>query len=286
MADRSGAWIANAEQADAWDGDEGEHWAAHQDRYDTMSEPFTPPLFEAAALGPRKEVLDVGCGCGYTTRAAARAAGHGHALGVDLSHAMLERARAAAAADGLTNVRFEQGDAQVHPFPPGLFDAVISRFGTMFFADPIAAFTNLARATRPAGRLSMLCWQELARNPWLTVPATAALAHVAMPDVSAPDAPGPFSLADPDCIRATLSAAGFDHLDITPVVAPLRLGDDATDAVSFLAGTGIARTLLDGIDASTAQRVLEAVGEALRPYETPAGTLLDGAAWLVTATGP
>jgi SAM-dependent methyltransferase len=286
MMDSSGGWTANPEQAGAWNGDEGKHWVAHQDRYDAMSEPFTPPLLEAAALAPADQVLDVGCGCGYTTRAAGRAARRGRAVGIDLSGPMLERARAAAVEEGLTNVVFERGDAQVHPFPPGAFDAAISRFGIMFFADPIAGFANIGRALRPAGRLIVVCWQELSRNPWLTVPATAALAHVPIPGLGAPGAPGPFSLADPGRINAVLTGAGLGHIGITPLVGPLKLGRDAADAVNFIAGTGLARTLLDQAGASTARRALQAVTDALHPYQTPGGVLLDGAAWLVTATRP
>lgn len=286
MAGTSGDSVVNREQADAWNGDEGNHWAAHQDRYDAMNEPFTLALLEAAALAPTDEVLDVGCGCGYTTRAAGRAARRGRAVGVDLSAPMLERARAAAAEEGLGNVTFEQGDAQVHPFPPGAFNAVISQFGIMFFADPIAAFTNIRRALGSGGRLIVVCWQELARNPWVTVPATAALAHVPVPDLGAPGAPGPFSLADPDRLSAVLSGAGFGQIKINPVAGPLKLGRDAADAVGFIAGTRLARTLLDQVDSSTAQRALEAVADALHSYQTPDGVMLDGAAWLVTATRP
>jgi SAM-dependent methyltransferase len=286
MTDAAGHWMANADQAEAWNGDEGKHWVAHQERYDAMSEPFTPPLLKAASLAPTHQVLDVGCGCGYTTRAAGRLAPLGRAVGIDLSGPMLERARATAATEGLTNVIFEQGDAQVHPFPTAGVDAVISRFGIMFFADPVAAFANIVRAMRPAGRLVVLCWQELARNPWLTIPASAALARVPLPDFAAPDAPGPFSLADPDRINAVLVGAGLDQIDLTPVVAPLKLGRDAADTVDFIAGTGLARTLLATVDTSVARRALDAIAASLHPYETPAGVLLDGAAWLVTAHRP
>ena len=123
-------------------------------------------------------------------------------------------------------------------------------------------------------------------QPWLTVPATAALANVPIPALGAPGAPGPFSLADPDRINAVLTGAGLGQIGITPLVAPLKLGRDAADAVNFIAGTGLARTLLDQADPSTARRALEAVADTLRPYETPGGVLLDGAAWLVTATRP
>src|SRR5437763_3050304 len=123
--------IANVDQADAWNGPEGVAWAAQYDRYDTAMHGYHTRLLDAAGIGPTEHVLDVGCGCGETTRDAARAAASGHALGVDISALMLDRARAIASVEGLTNVVFEQGDAQVYPFESEAFDIVISRFGAM-----------------------------------------------------------------------------------------------------------------------------------------------------------
>lgn len=163
---------------------------------------------------------------------------------------------------------------------------MISRFGIMFFNDPVAAFSNIASAVRPGGRLAVLCWRTAADNAWLMVPATAALAHVPFPDLGAPGAPGPFALADPARIGTVLTTAGYTSIAAAPVEAPMRLGRNAADAVEFIAGTGMARELFDGVDTATATRALEAVADALPPYESPGGVLLDGAAWLVTATRP
>jgi SAM-dependent methyltransferase len=278
--------IVNIDQATEWEGPEGEHWVAHQQRYEQLSGELTPPLLDAAAITATDQVLDIGCGCGATTRLAARAATDGHALGVDLSGPMLQRAAADAAAEGLTNVDFQRADAQVHPFPPGHFNVAMSRFGVMFFADPVAAFTNIATALVPRGRLALLCWQDLAHNDWVTVPAGAALAHVPFPDLGAPDQPGPFSLADPDRITYLLTTASFRDITTTAIEAPMRFGADARDAVNFLAGMGVARTLLDQVDPDTAQLALTAVRDALRPHQTPNGVTLTGAAWLVTAHRP
>src|SRR5207247_6258902 len=147
-----------------------------------------------ATIAATHVVLDVGCGNGFTTRTAARLAHQGHALGVDLSAPMLECARRLADAEGLGNVRFAQGDAQVYAFDTGAFDVALSRFGMMFFADPRAAFTNIGGALRADGRLAFLCWQDAFANEWLAVPAGAALAHVPVPELGGAG-PGPFSLA-------------------------------------------------------------------------------------------
>ena len=149
--------VVNSEQAKAWNGPEGVHWARNQDRWNAVNEGFNEPLLEAAAITGTHRVLDLGCGSGQTTRLAARRASEGGALGLDLSGPMLAEARARAEREGIANVSFTRGDAQVHPFEPGAFDVAISRFGVMFFADPVAAFANIGRALRPGGRLAFVC---------------------------------------------------------------------------------------------------------------------------------
>jgi SAM-dependent methyltransferase len=278
--------IVNIEQAEAWNAEEGAHWAAQHDRYDALNAAFTEPLLDAAKIEGTDAVLDIGCGNGQTTREAARRATQGVAVGFDLSAPMLGRAQATAADEGTANVSFEQGDAQVHAFDAGAFDVAISRFGVMFFADPVAAFANIGRALRAGGRLAFLCWQDMANNEWIMTAAGAALQHVPMPDIGGPDAPGPFSLADPDRTRAVLDSAGYVGVEISAVERPMRLGDDAVDAASFLRGTGLARALFDKADPESVERALQAVTEALRPHERPDGVHLGGAAWLVVAGHP
>jgi ubiquinone/menaquinone biosynthesis C-methylase UbiE len=276
--------IANAEQAASWDGHRGDHWVRYADRYDALIERLTPPLVRAAAVGASDRVLDVGCGCGTTTRIAARAARTGSVLGIDLSAAMLHEAERRTRAEGLGNVRFEHADVQVHPFAPAEFDVALSRFGVMFFEDPVAAFSNLACALRPGGRITFLCWQERDRNEWVTVPVGAALTVVPPPDPLPEGAPGPFSLGKPERIRQVLADAGFDDIELREVAEPLYLGDDAAHAIDFWQGSGIARVLLDDVDGVTERRAIEAVHDALRPHERPDGIRLGSAAWLVSAT--
>src|SRR5437764_8559954 len=204
---------SNTEQAKAWDGDEGQYWATHAERFDRSIAAYHDAFIDAAAIGPHDRVLDIGCGTGQTTRDAARAATAGSALGVDLSSKMIDLARQLAAREGVANATFEQADAQIHPFAADSFDAAISRTGAMFFGDPVAAFTNIGRALRPGGRLTLLTWQPLAANEWIRE-ISAALA--AGRDLPAPpqDAPGPFSLSDPDRVRAILGTAGFTGVEL------------------------------------------------------------------------
>jgi SAM-dependent methyltransferase len=275
--------IVNTQQAEAWNGYEGAYWAEHQDRYDAVSGGFNDALFAAATIGEPDRVLDIGCGNGQTTRLAARRARRGHALGVDLSAPMLERARATASAEGIANVSFEQGDAQVYPFPTGSFDVAISRGGVMFFADAVVAFANIGRALRPDGRLAFMCLQELGRNEWLRVLIEALKPYVSVPELAAPGAPGMFSLADPGRIRDVLIGAGYLDIVLTPVEVSMQFGRDAADAASFMLNSGPFRFMLGRADQSDVERATDAVRSAFQSHEGPNGVSLAGAAWIVAA---
>lgn len=274
--------VVNVEQAEAWNGDDGRHWVNHRDRFDTMLAALTPHLLRAAEVSPGQRVLDVGCGSGFTTCAAARAAQGGEAVGADLSGLLVEQARQRAEQDGLDNVRFEWADAQVHPFPAAGFDVAISRFGVMFFADPAAAFANVARALTPGGRLAFLSWQQPLDNEWVVTLGAALSAHVELPKMDE-EGPGPFSLADPERIRSLLDRAGFVEIAVAPVVEPFVLGSDVADAMLFLEGLGLVRKLLAEADSATRTRALDAIRDALAAHRTEQGVQLGSAAWLVTA---
>jgi len=275
----------NAEMASAWNGEEGEDWAARADRFDAASAAFDPALLEAAGIGAADRVLDVGCGAGTSTRAAARAAPRGHVTGIDLSGPLLAEARRRSAAAGLTNTTFLQGDAQVHPFEPASFDVAVSRFGAMFFGDPVAAFTNLALALRPGGRLAMLSWQPLARNEWLLVLRRVLAAGRPLPEPPG-DAPGPFGLSDAGHVRRVLAAAGFGSVRLAEVPGVARLGADAEDAFEFVSGLGLTRGLLGGLDDGARQAALDELRAVLAEHATPDGVLFGATAWLVTARRP
>jgi SAM-dependent methyltransferase len=279
--------IVNTEQFAAWNGYEGRHWAAHQDRWDAVNREVNDRLFAAAAIGAADDVLDVGCGAGQSTRLAAARAPRGRVLGIDLSAPMLARARATTTAQGLANVAFAQGDAQVYPFPPGRFDVALSRFGVMFFADPVAAFANIGRALKPGGRLAFVCMQDLSRSDLGAVFGALAGQVPAKEDDAGegtPDAPGMFSLADPARIAAVLAGAGFRAASPTPVDFPMVFGQDAATAAAFLLGTGPVHDLLESADQATRDGVLATLTTTLRRYQGPDGVRLRGAAWLVSAT--
>jgi SAM-dependent methyltransferase len=272
---------SNAEQLRAWDGDEGAYWAAHADHYDRAVAAHHRRLLEAAAIGATDRVLDVGCGTGQTTRDAARAARAGTASGVDLSAAMLDHARRLAAVEGLTNIAFEQADAQIHPFETGAFDVAISRTGVMFFGDVVAGLANVGRALRREGRLVLTTWQPVEQNEWIRELAGALAAGRALPAPS-PDAPGPFSLSDPERIRTVLSRAGFADIGLDGAHAAMWFGRDADEAYDFVLGQ--LGWMLEGLDDGGRGRALDALRATVAAHATADGVLYGSAAWTITAT--
>jgi SAM-dependent methyltransferase len=273
----------NREQEEYWNGEEATHWVSHVDRYDAMLEPFNAHLFGRAVIQRTDAVVDIGCGCGVTTLAAAVLAPEDLALGIDLSAPMLEVAAQRARRRVVDNVRFERGDAESYRFQPGAFDHALSRFGVMFFADPLAGFSNIALALGPKGALTFVCWQEMARNDWIAVPGAAVASHVLLPPLASGDVPGPFSLSDPDRINAVLGKAGFAKVDVAPVEEALVLGATVEDTLAFLAQTGMGRAILANVDDTTRARALAAIADALAGYIVGDRVELGSRAWLVSA---
>jgi len=274
--------IANNESFEAWNGDSGQRWADEADRRDRVLAAVADVLLNASELQPGENVLDLGCGCGTTTLVAARAIeADGVACGIDLSAPMLDVARRRRDEAGLTSVEFVQGDAQAQQFSP-TFDAAISRFGTMFFADPTAAFVNIARSLRPSGRLCLATWQPLIANEWLTIPGAALLRYGTIPE-NATGGPGMFGQSDPDIVTATLGAAGLRKIELTPATVPLYLGDDVEDATDYLASSGVGRAVLDTVPDENRAAAIDAVRGVLAAHSGAEGVCLDGAIWIVTA---
>ncbi|MCW2877821.1 MAG: Ubiquinone/menaquinone biosynthesis C-methylase UbiE [Sphaerisporangium sp.] len=275
--------IANTQHAEAWNGWEGANWAQNPDPYNAIVAAFNDDFFRVAAIDEGDRVLDIGCGTGQITLVAARQASRGHVVGVDISAPMLERARADAAEQGIANVRFEQGDAQVHPFPDGGFDVAISRGGVMFFGDLVAAFANIRRGLRPGGRLAFMGPQggtpdsDYAR-------ATAALKPLMRGP--SPAARGMGSLVDSARIHEVLGEAGFADVSVTPVGALMDYGRDAADAAEFILSQGPVRFNLEGVDQAVVERAREELRAGLGAYETSEGVRIPGAVWLVSATRP
>jgi len=271
----------NEAQIEYWNSAMGEQWAQNQENLDRLLAPLSEAVVSAAALQQGERVLDVGCGCGATALAIADQGAM--ATGIDVSQPMLAKARSRA--EGRSNPEFVLADAALHEFN-GDYDLLFSRFGVMFFVQPVAAFANLRSALRPGGRMCLLCWQPADRNPWVSVPMAAARKLLPPADPVDPKAPGPFAFGDGDYVSDILAQAGFDDVQLTPLKRQLSLGQDATIAAEFVTRIGpVSRVLVD-LDEGRRDELINEVRESLNPYESADGVALGAACWIVTAANP
>ncbi len=213
----------NVDQSEFWNAQPGRNWVLHDADLDAISANVSGLLLAACAPAPGERALDVGCGAGASTFALAAAVGaSGAVLGVDISAPLLRRAEERRAALGAGNVAFALADAQDHRFEPGAFDLAASRFGVMFFADPVAAFRNIAAGLRPGGRIAFAAWAGPEANPWFTLPQRVAFARLGPVAQTPPDAPGPMAFRDVDRVCGILAAAGFSAAEGTSVPTDLH----------------------------------------------------------------
>ena len=254
------------------------HAMALQAQLDRQLEPLGQRTLLALGPEPGEHILDIGCGAGQTTLALAQACRPGGlAVGLDISRPLLRLARDRATAD----VTFLEADAQTFAFAPASFDAAFSRFGVMFFADPIAAFANIRRALKPGGRLAFVCWRSPAENPFMTLPMAAAAALLPAQTPPTPGGPGPFAFADPEHVRRILTAAGFSGVEIVPHDEKIGSGDlDQAITVALRVGP-LGAMLREHPDKREA--VIGAVRGALGAHDGPDGVKLASASWIVTA---
>ena len=269
-----------AEQAAYWKGAGGTMWLGAYDRIQRGIADFSKIALEAANAQPGERVLDVGCGTGGTTAELARAVGaNGRVLGVDISEPLVGAARA----QGLANAAFEVGDATTYPFEAQSFDLVFSRFGVMFFGDPVAAFQNIRRAMKPSGRLVFLCWRTPPENPWAAVPMRAAQPFLPPMERPGPEDPGQYSFGDRARVEFILGQAGFSGLSIEPVDLMLNQGKDIPSVMQQIGDFGPLARAFKNAEPEQIAKAKEAIAEALKPHATPDGVKLAGACWLVRA---
>ena len=269
-----------ADQAAYWNGPGGKMWLGAYDRIQRGIAGFSQIALDAANARAGERVLDVGCGTGGTTAELARAVGaSGHVLGVDISEALIGAARA----QRLANATFEVGDAATWRFEPGALDLVFSRFGVMFFADPVAAFQNMRRALKPSGRLVFLCWRTPAENPWGAVPMRAAQPFLPPMERPGPEDPGQYSFGDRARVERILGGAGLTSVSIEPVDLMLNQGRDVADVMERIGEFGPLARAFKEASPEQVGKAKAAVAEALEPHATPEGVKLAGACWLVRA---
>ena len=274
----------NEDQRTCWNGSDGEFWTRNQDRLDRTLAPVTAPLLAFAQPRAGSTVIDVGCGCGATTVELARAVGpSGRVVGIDVSEPMLglaaERLRVFANATCLL------GDAAELPVEHLGAELIVSRFGVMFFGDPVTAFANLRTSLVDKGRLRFACWRPVNENPWLQIPLHAVYEHAPRLPKPQPEEPGPFAFADPDRVTRILTAAGFTPPSFTPLDIQLDLAAGGTleDAVFQSSEMGPVKRALADQPENIRTAAVESIRRALTPHVTTSGVKLPGAVWLVAA---
>jgi SAM-dependent methyltransferase len=275
---------ANQAQAELWNGRAGQSWVELNAMLDRLLAPFEQPLLDAARQEGARNVLDVGCGAGATTFAVARSlAREGRCTGIDLSAPLIELARRRAADLGAPNTDFVVADAQRHDFQPATFDMVISRFGVMFFDDPVAAFANLRRAARPDAGLACIAWRGTEENPFMTAAERAAAPLLPEQPSRVPNAPGQFAFADPDRVDGILSAAGWRDVDLRPLDVACVLSAD--DLETYVTRMGPVSLVLPGLEADRRRAVITAVKRGFEPFLADGVARFTAACWLVRARG-
>ena len=279
----------NAAQIEFWNGPSGQQWAKNQAAMDANLKPFADAAIELAQVQSGERILDIGCGAGGTTLALAVSAGaSGHVLGVDVSKPMVDlaRTRATSASDeGKPFPHFEIADASEYDFTAAPADLLFSRFGVMFFADPVAAFTNLRKGLRSGGRVAFICWQSMAENDFFAVPMKAALTVLPTPPAAPANAPGPFAFADKDNLDNILSEAGFNNINIESLALDMNVGHGKgiEAACKEVINTGPLSRLTSNISPDQRAAVNDKVMAALQAYETNGNIMLRTRTWLVSA---
>jgi SAM-dependent methyltransferase len=251
---------------------------------DILLRPVADILIDRAKPQAGERVIDVGCGSGATTIAfAQKVAPSGHAFGIDVSGPMLARARASAPKE--LPVDFVLADATVYPFDPASFDLLASRFGVMFFADPVLSFSNMHRALRPSGRLAFACWREPRENPWMMTPLQAVYKHVAKLPPQGPEDPGPFAFASEERVRRILGAAGFTGIamEACPLSLDIAIGRGLDAAVQGALEIGPTSRALEGQPADVRAAATNSIREILAPLAKGNAVALPGSIWIVTA---
>ncbi len=277
----------NAKQIEFWNGPAGDSWTEFMDSQDRMLGPLGEAAMAAANLASGHRVIDIGCGCGTTTLELAQRVGpSGHVLGVDISTPMLDRAGQRASLEKNSSIEFQNSDAATHRFAPQSFDRVFSRFGVMFFADPVAAFANIRTALKPAGRLAFVCWQPLDLNPWMATTLSVAAQYLERPEPPGPNDPGPFAFREPDRVTAILTEAGFSNVTLTPNPQALAFEADIAGTVNKLVQLGPMAQPIAQAPEDVQDQIRADVASSIADYLTGDGVKIDSASWIVSADNP
>jgi SAM-dependent methyltransferase len=269
-----------------WTEAKGRYWVAEQARYDRMLGPFGEAVIAALDPLPGGRAVDVGCGTGtFTVAVAERVVPGGEVMGLDVSAPMLAAARSRPAPAGGAEVRFVEADVE-RGVPVDGVDLAVSRFGVMFFTDPVAGFTHIAGALRPGGRVAFACWQATERQSFRRIAIDVLTTYTGAGTVAPPSGPGPYAFADPDRVTAVLGAAGLRDIGLDDVEADVWLGTDPADAVAAMATSESLSAWTGRLDESDRARAWAEVRDRLARIAGDGEVVLPGRAWVVTARRP
>lgn len=272
----------NAQQSTHWNDAAGKTWVELQPILDRVLAPFARLVIDAGYPGEGGSVLDIGCGAGATTLAMARRVGAGgRCVGLDISQALASAAGSRAQAEGAANASFMAGDAQVHAFEPQSFDAVISRFGVMFFDDPLAAFANIRHAAKHGGKLAFVAWRSPAENGFMTAASRAAAPFLPPAPPPDPDAPGQFAFADDAKVKRILEASGWSSIEVERADVACEISEG--ELMTYVTRMGPVGAALRDVDQATAERIRAALPSAFARFVQDGTARFDAVCWLVTA---
>jgi len=267
---------------DYWKQEGGQKWIEFMDETEASLAVFNDKLLARAGITDGETVLDVGCGGGLNSITIANMVGEtGRVVGVDISPEII--AVADTRGGHLDNIEFTEGDAASMPLEQAFFSLVFSRFGVMFFSEPVKAFINLRKALKAEGRMVFLCWRSMEENTWMLAPAQA-VAEIIPPQgpPPEPDAPGPFAFGRRERVEELLGDAGFNSIHIEPLDVGMSIGP-LPNAVDFFMKMGPAAVAIADATDTQKDAIRKALGEVLKTYETDNGVVMPGAAWVVTA---
>lgn len=279
--------LTNKDMSEFWNGGGGLNWMRFQSRLEKSLKLFGQQAISAAKIKDKEKILDVGCGWGDTSFDLAQCIGsNGHVRGLDISDFILEQARSRRDWLGVDNIEFECLDVESCNFEPEVYDVVFSRFGVMFFNDPVAAFKNIKAALKPNGRLVFVCWQSVKANQWVNLPYEISTNHVPVTQEPNPEAPGGFSFGNADRVKQILNDAEFNNIIVKPYKTKFNVGDTLEEALTLLSNLGPASSIITApdIDDEIKQLIVDDLCKALITHKTSQGIELDAATWIVTAT--
>jgi len=278
--------VVNSGMRGFWNDAGGRMWVNYQHVIEASMAPFGQKVMDILDFNDGERVLDIGCGCGGTTYEIAQLVGsNGSVFGVDISEMIIASAKKKVCKNNQSNIVFECVDAQTHSFDMNVFDVVFSRFGVMFFDDPIVAFENIRKSLIAGGRMAFVCWQAVKDIEWINLPRNIVGEYIALPPPSPSDEPGGFSFSDANRVKEILHSAGFVNIVVEKFNSKINIGVDLNEALRFMTHIGPAGSVLDNsdIDSKTQAKFTNDLCAALEAYQTNQGIELGSAMWIVTA---